>query len=138
MSSDREKRLADFELRLADCPSDLLDAGEHGRCVLIHPFGPASGKVARVAPGTGLSVDAYWQAFGDVYLLQTFSRAHKSSRPVGLYGRRTMRRRGYRINLVALIDAPWIDEATFRQCLRDLHRVMATGRRFGTTLERIA
>lgn len=111
MPSTASKRLAAFQARAAFAPKQVLAHRTSGwRYIAIHPFADDHDLLARLGwPAEQcLSVDAYWEHAGDVYLLQMHADGND---PPGDYYR-WVDHGGYVVNLVTkLPPEPVIREA---------------------------
>jgi hypothetical protein len=119
-SSDemRSQRLQDFKTRAGAMP---LGAG--GEIVTIHPLADEPELVSRlgITPEECTSVDGYWCIGEDVVFLQ-LGTAKGNLREPGLYARLASYPPRH-VNLVVVVDTPYITRAVLEKAARDLLHV---------------
>ncbi len=135
MKQDRATRLRDFEQRVSWDPDGVVDLGELGRCVCVHPLADEAALLSRL--GMSLEgcfvVDAYWQTRGDVVFAQLRA-GHVTPGGPGHFVRRA--ESGY-VNMVAVVPESMIDRRVLTRALEQFAAMSFDERALGVELVRV-
>lgn len=118
------ERLRDFAARVANDAQGAIALRHGGEILTIHPLADEHAILIRLGlrPEDCMSVDGYWSIGGDVVFLQLNTAITTSLREPGLYARVASYPPRY-VNLVVVVDAPYITREVLENAARDLLRV---------------
>jgi hypothetical protein len=131
----KTRRRRDFEARAADEAQPPMTLAAGGEIVTIHPLADEQELLSRlgIRPEECRSVDGYWRVGGDVVFLQVSTADVAGVRSPGLYARIATYPPRH-VNLVVVVDVPYITRAVLEKAADDLLRVGWDPAEFGEKL----